>query len=74
MRFEVNGEERSVESGSLTVLQLLVDEGLVKASCCEPRVGIAVAINESIIPRSRWDKVVIQPDDNVDLFQAIAGG
>lgn len=34
MRFEVNGEERSVESGSLTVLQLLVDEGLIKASCC----------------------------------------
>ena len=74
MRYEVNGEERSLESGSLTVLQLLNQEGLTQASSCEPRVGIAVAVNEAIIPRSRWDKVVIQPDDNVDLFQAIAGG
>ncbi|MBC8944044.1 MULTISPECIES: sulfur carrier protein ThiS [Xenorhabdus] len=36
--------------------------------------GTALAINQTIIPRSAWDTHLINDGDNILLFQAIAGG
>jgi thiamine biosynthesis protein ThiS len=74
MRFELNGEYRQLSSAPLSVYQLIINEGLLKSETKEPRLGIAVAINQQIVPRSQWQGRYIQPDDQVDLFQAIAGG
>jgi sulfur carrier protein len=36
--------------------------------------GIAVAINETIVSKSDWQKFTIQPHDKVMLIKAIQGG
>lgn len=36
--------------------------------------GTALAINQVIIPKSQWDSHHINDQDNILLFQAIAGG
>ncbi|SFN86940.1 sulfur carrier protein ThiS [Xenorhabdus japonica] len=36
--------------------------------------GTALAINQTIIPRSEWHTHQINDGDNILLFQAIAGG
>lgn len=36
--------------------------------------GTALAVNQTIIPRDRWDHVVLHDGDSILLFQAIAGG
>lgn len=36
--------------------------------------GTALAINQVIIPKSQWDSHLINDQDNILLFQAIAGG
>lgn len=36
--------------------------------------GSALAINQTIIPRTAWTTHLIQDKDNILLFQAIAGG
>ena len=36
--------------------------------------GSALAINQIIIPKSQWDSHLINDQDNILLFQAIAGG
>jgi sulfur carrier protein len=36
--------------------------------------GIAVAINETIVSKSDWQKYTIQPHDKVMLIKAIQGG
>lgn len=36
--------------------------------------GTALAINQVIIPKSQWDTHLINDQDNILLFQAIAGG
>ncbi|PHM28882.1 sulfur carrier protein ThiS [Xenorhabdus budapestensis] len=38
------------------------------------QLGTALAINQTIIPRSEWDIHLINDGDNILLFQAIAGG
>ena len=37
-------------------------------------IGTALAINQVIIPKSQWGSHLIHDQDNVLLFQAIAGG
>lgn len=44
------------------------------ASQQQLRAGIAVAINQQVIPRSYWDSQSLQEGDNIMLFTAIAGG
>ncbi|MBD2811672.1 sulfur carrier protein ThiS [Xenorhabdus sp. Vera] len=36
--------------------------------------GIALAINQAIIPRSEWHTHQVNDGDSILLFQAIAGG
>ncbi len=79
MSFLLNGQIRpwSVE---LSVQRLLLQEGYGVTSSDTPsatdgvRLGIAVAINEQVLPRSSWLSRQIARDDRVELFQAIAGG
>lgn len=52
-----------------TVRELLVATGI------QPdRPGIAVAINEMIVPRATWDTRTLQPNDQVEIINALAGG
>ncbi|PMH38681.1 thiamine biosynthesis protein ThiS [Vibrio sp. 10N.286.49.B3] len=39
-----------------------------------PTLGCAVALNQTIIPRTQWDSVIVNTGDSIALFQAIAGG
>lgn len=36
--------------------------------------GTALALNEHIVPRDRWDQQLLQDGDRILLFQVIAGG
>ncbi|MDE1476091.1 sulfur carrier protein ThiS [Xenorhabdus bovienii] len=54
-------------STSMTVRQLL--EHVQRSQS-----GTALAINQTIIPRSEWNSHQINDGDNILLFQAIAGG
>jgi len=38
------------------------------------RSGIAVAINQQVIPRSVWHSQQLAEGDHIQLFTAIAGG
>jgi len=40
----------------------------------QPEKGIAVAVNQAIITRQKWDYFQLSENDQVTLFQAIAGG
>lgn len=39
-----------------------------------PLKGSAIAVNQKIISRSEWVNHFLQENDQVSLFQAIAGG
>ncbi|WP_318366954.1 sulfur carrier protein ThiS [Enterobacter sp.] len=38
------------------------------------QTGTALALNEQIVPRDRWDQHMLQDGDRILLFQVIAGG
>ena len=36
--------------------------------------GAALALNQQILPRERWEQQIVQEGDQILLFQVIAGG
>jgi sulfur carrier protein len=36
--------------------------------------GIALALNEEIIPKSEWQKVIVSAGDKIIIIGAVAGG
>ena len=40
----------------------------------EKQKGIAVAINETVVPKAQWESYVLQPNDNVLVIKATQGG
>lgn len=36
--------------------------------------GIAVAVNETVVPKARWASYILQPNDTVLVIKATQGG
>lgn len=36
--------------------------------------GVAVAVNDSVIPKSNWEAHIIQSNDNILIIKATQGG
>ncbi|MFB7232460.1 sulfur carrier protein ThiS [Streptomyces fimicarius] len=62
----VNGEGRAVVAG--TALDALV------AAVTPARSGVAVAVNESVVPRGRWAATTLGEGDRVEILTAVQGG
>ncbi|HEK0774211.1 TPA: sulfur carrier protein ThiS [Proteus mirabilis] len=66
MNITVNEERYSLDM-PVTISQLLIE-------LKQPSMGVALAINDIIIPRENWNTQMINEGDTILLFQAIAGG
>ena len=66
MNITVNDEHYSLDM-PVTISQLLIE-------LKQPSIGVALAINDIIIPRENWNTQMINEGDTILLFQAIAGG
>lgn len=38
------------------------------------RFGIAIAVNNTVIPKTEWEKFVLKDKDNIVIINAISGG
>lgn len=62
----VNQEEKTItDNSSLSVLLQSVD--------IKP-IGIAIAVNQNVIPKDSWDEFVLNENDQVMLIRATQGG
>ncbi|RPI17396.1 MAG: sulfur carrier protein ThiS [Ignavibacteriae bacterium] len=68
MNIKINGEESVLDS------KITLNEFITKRlNGKEPR-GIAVALNMTIIPKSKWDETVINENDEIEIVTAVQGG
>ncbi|APU12471.1 MULTISPECIES: sulfur carrier protein ThiS [Actinoalloteichus] len=66
MNVLINGVDRELADGA-TVADAV-------RACDAPRSGVAVAVDGVVVPRARWDEVVLRPADTVELLTAVQGG
>lgn len=67
MNIWVDKQLVSVEQSRLT-LQQLADYLMLKTD------GIALVVNDEIIPRANWCETTLAEGDSISLFTVIAGG
>jgi len=66
MQVRLNGKVREVSEG-ITIRGLLDELGL------HP-IRVAVQVNMDIIKRDRYEEVLLQPGDTVEILTIMAGG
>jgi sulfur carrier protein len=67
MEIIINDQKKNFTS-ELTVQQLLDLE------IPEKQKGIAVAINNSVVPKAQWHLKTIEPNSNILIIKATQGG
>ena len=65
MKLKVNDKE--VETGATNLSQFSQEQNL-------PATGIAVAVNQRMIPRAEWASYALHEDDNILIIKAVCGG
>jgi sulfur carrier protein len=68
MKVQLNGADREV-GDEATVAELLA---LLEAGV--PARGVAVAVNEEVVPRGRWEATRLRAGARVEVVSAIQGG
>lgn len=68
MELKINNQTKQFATESLTVQALLDLEIPIKQN------GIAVAINNNVIPKSNWNSHPIQETDDILIISATQGG
>lgn len=68
MRIKLNGRDTDVEPG-IALVEIL--EGL---DVREDTTGVAVAVNETVVPRRDWTSRRIENGDVVEIIHAVQGG
>lgn len=66
MKVQVNNKEVETHPNS-TLIQLASQLEL-------PLVGIAIAVNNQMIPRTEWESLSLRENDNLVVIKAACGG
>lgn len=67
MHLHLNGMTFEVEEG-------MTLPGLLDWAGHEDLRGLAVAIDDEVVPRSEWDSTVLSPGQRVEIVRAVGGG
>ncbi len=67
MNVHVNGSPRELSTPSL--LDLLASEGIAPDAR-----GVAVAVNDRVVTRSKWHEHALTEGDRVEIVRATQGG
>jgi len=68
MYIKLNGEDKLVDS-EISLHDFVANELNGK----EPN-GIAVALNEMVIPKQKWESVTVTENDSIEIIHAVQGG
>lgn len=75
-RVVLNGEERLLAApfdlASVVAAFLPVPDA--PACGTEAPTGVAAAVNDRVVPRSRWASTLVREDDRIELVTAVQGG
>ena len=63
MQLTVNGQERQVDDDT-TIADIVGARGR----------GVAVAVNQEVVPRSGWQQAALQEGDHVEIVEVHQGG
>lgn len=73
MKIIVNGAEREAAAGS-SVAEVIGSLTGITIGPEGGRTGIAVAVNDEVVPRARWTTTTVREADRIEVLTAVQGG
>lgn len=67
MQLTVNGEQKDIEAQSLKELLKSYDIDFNSG-------GVAVAVNDTVVPRDQWEDHSLEEEDRIEIIRATQGG
>lgn len=67
MNIQINSEQKNVSDGTS------VHEFVLNILQLDP-AGKAIAVNETIVPKNRWETTLLQENDRMLVIKACSGG
>ncbi|MCU6481622.1 sulfur carrier protein ThiS [Arthrobacter sp. A2-55] len=75
---QLNGAARPLAEGTTVAHLVTAVTGRAILASGQPadggRLGVAVARNQNIVPRSQWAGTTLEPGDDVEVVTAVQGG
>ena len=68
MNIKLNDKEFSLPSENLSLGHFLKDQNQ------HYDTGVALAVNDQIVPRQQWEDYLLKPNDNILIITAVQGG
>ncbi|MGM0557569.1 MAG: sulfur carrier protein ThiS [Myxococcota bacterium] len=68
MELSINGEQKRFDEDEFSV------EALLEALDIEQRRGVAIAVNDGVVPRSKWSDYDLEDGDRLEIIKATQGG
>lgn len=68
MEIMVNGETRQLAEAATLA------EALAAIDVTGQVAGIAVALNDTVVPKSKWQRTVLKSGDRIEIVHAVQGG
>lgn len=66
MKVQVNNKETELQSQS-SIKQMTLSMEL-------PSAGVAIAVNNKMVPRMEWDQFILNENDQIVIIKAACGG
>ncbi|MEO3783360.1 sulfur carrier protein ThiS [Actinocorallia sp. B10E7] len=66
MRVTINGQARDLPDGATVAA--------VVSQVTDAERGVAVALNEEVVPRAAWPTTPVRDADRVEILTAVQGG
>ena len=67
MEISINHIKTNVEENTSLTAVVATNSG-------ENTKGIAVAVNENVVPKNEWDNTILQENDTIIIIKATQGG
>lgn len=68
MELKINGKTRELADGAT------VSDAVAEAGVAPDASGVAVAVNDAVVPRAQWSATPLRSGDFVEIIHAVAGG
>jgi sulfur carrier protein len=68
MKIKLNGTDK-ILNDNMALINLIKTE----LNSAEPK-GVAVAVNDTVIPKQKWNETVLKDNDSIEIVRAVQGG
>jgi sulfur carrier protein len=68
MELTINGEKHRIDDAGMLV------DVLRHVGVAIDRGGLAVAVNDQVVPKTQWDRHEVHPGDRIEVIHAVQGG